>query len=119
MNQIVLTSMAKAFFASAWADYQDENGLISFCGVEIMDVLPVNIDPAAIDAAKELYTSIEKANGKSIDDVLSEISIDAETFGHYSAMDAMGHGVGLQDYGIDSVVVPMLEFSIYNLELEY
>ena len=57
--------MARAFFACAWADQQEAMGC-SFSGMEIMDVLPAEIDPAALAAATDLITSMEHANGCSI-----------------------------------------------------
>lgn len=83
---------ARAFFASAWADMVEENG--ATLQGEIMDQMPAEIDPAAM-----------------------------EYFGHYAAMQAMGHGVGLHDaFGQDAylaITVPDLEFGSCHLERDY
>lgn len=94
---------AIAFFASAWADQQEENGY-SLDG-EIMDQFPDTIDPAATHAAITLTMDMERLNSKSIAEMLEDIvhimdgdrPATLEYFGHYAAMQAMGHGVGLHD----------------------
>lgn len=123
---------ARAFFASAWADMAEETGnedLIPGC--EIMDVMPDKIDPAAIHAARTLVMQIEQANNKTIEELLDFIvdnadgdrPATAEYFGHYAAMQAMGHGVGLHDaFGslvYDTIKVPYVEFGSYSLERDY
>lgn len=122
---------AKAFFASAWSDQIEENGGSLGAGTEIFNVMPNVIDPAAIHAARTLRTGIERTNGKSINDILGLIERDGdgdrdntvEFFGHYSAMQAMGHGVGLYDAfgsGIhDAIKIPYVEFSSCSLENDY
>ena len=124
--------MARAFFASAWADLaeESENGP-NLSGCEILDVMPGKLDPAAIHAAKTLVMDMETANGKPIAEILayaiSEHDGDraptAAFFGHYCAMQAMGHGVGLHDaFGqtvYETVKVPYVEFGSHSLELDY
>lgn len=123
---------AKAFFASAWADAADESDDSPIgAGTEIFDVMPDTIDPAAIHAAKTLRMDMERANGCSIGDLLGLIERDGdgdrdntiENFGHYSAMQSMGHGVGLYDaFGSDvhdAIKVPYVEFGSHSLEKDY
>lgn len=122
---------ARAFFASAWADQCDESGPGVGCGVEIMDVMPATLDPAAIDAARTLRMDIERENGRNVADLLAWIKARAqgdrpatmEFFGHYAAMQAMGHGVGLYDaFGravYEQVKVPYVEFGSHSLERDY
>jgi len=103
----ILEHMARAFFASAWADYSEQIGPHYPMGCEIMDVMPDEIDPAATKAAQDLAESLEKQHGLPLADIFTkavEISGDdgdrdksAEMFGHYAAMGAMGHGVSLYD----------------------
>lgn len=125
-------AMAKAFFASAWADQCEEAGESSMLsGQEIMNVMPDDIDPAAYHAAKTLAFDMERANGASLDSLLERIAEiadgdrdpTAEMFGHYAAMQAMGHGVGLGDaFGSavrEMVKVPYVEFSSCSLERDY
>ena len=120
---------ARAFFASAWADMVEENG--ATLRGEIMDQMPELLDPAAIHAARTLRMDIERTNGKTIDEMMVLIVRDgagdrindAETFGHYAAMQAMGHGVGLYDaLGCDihgAIKVPYVEFGSCSLENDY
>ncbi len=118
-----------AFFASAYADQEEETG--NTLGGEIMDRLPEDIDPAAIHAARTLAMSIERENGNSIQDLMIYIVAlgdgdrpnTIEFFGHYAAMQAMGHGVGLDDaFGWDVyqyIRIPYTEFGSYSLERDY
>lgn len=122
---------ARAFFASAWADQCDETGPGVVSGVEIMEVMPSEIDPAATHAAYTLRMDMERKNGKTVADMLAYIQETAdgdrpatmEFFGHYAAMQAMGHGVGLHDaFGrevYEAVRVPYIEFSSMSLERDY
>lgn len=129
-------NMAKAFFASAWADLADEAGE-NLSGKEIMDVMPDVIDPAAIEAADELTEAMCKAHGcYHIENVFNRVAViqrntkdsgdrpvTPEMFGHYAAMQAMGHGVGLYDaFGCEVynvIKVPNVEFDSAHLEKEY
>ena len=118
-----------AFFASAWADQQEENGY-SLSG-EIMDQTPDTIDPAATHATVTLAMDMKRINSKSIAEMVEDIVNIAdwnrpatmEYFGHYAAMQASGHGVGLQDaFGYDVyelTKIPYIEFGSYSLEQDY
>lgn len=120
---------ALAFFASAFADQADECGQ-PLCG-EIMDQLPDEINPAALHAAKTLRIDMVRLNRFSTDAMLHFIENHGdggrpntiEHFGHYAAMQAMGHGVGLRDaFGPDvhrMIRVPYVEFGSYALERDY
>ena len=120
---------ALTFFASAWADQAEENG-DSISG-EIMDQIPNTIDPAATHAAVTLAIDMERINSKSVAKMMEDIVHIAdgdrpetmEYFGHYAAMQAMGHGVGLEDaFGRDVyelIKVPYIEFGSYSLEQDY
>jgi hypothetical protein len=123
---------AKAFFASAWADACDEaeHGP-SLSGCEIMNVMPQTIDPAAIHAARTLRFDVERVNKRTIAQLMEEIRMKGygdrpntvEHFGHYAAMQAMGHGVGLADaFGSnvrESIAVPYVEFGQHSLQNDY
>lgn len=120
---------ALAFFASAWADQAEENG-DSISG-EIMDQYPPVYDPAAIHAATTLAMDMERLNSRSIAEMMEDVihiadgdrMVTLEYFGHYSAMQAMGHGVGLEDaFGKEVhelIKVPYLEFGSYSLQKDY
>lgn len=122
---------AKAFFASAWAGQCEESEQASsISGVEIFDVMPDEIDPAAMHAARTLRMDIEASNAQTIDALMHCIEHNAdgdrdatiEFFGHYAAMQAMGHGVGLNDaFGdcAEFIAVPYVEFGSHSLEKDY
>ena len=131
MSNDTLNGMAKAFFASAYADQADEAGQ-SLQG-EIMDQLPEQIDPAAMHAAKTLYWQFERDLGLSLDGAYVALhGVDAmpgdtyqeqaRLFGHYAAMQAMGHGVGLWEHDVPAQLeekVPYIEFGSHSLERDY
>lgn len=117
---------ARAFFACAWADMVESNG--ATLRGEIMEQLPDEIDSAAIHAAETLMHDMLRANGCSDAAALLSRCPDAgdrphtlETLGHYAAMQAMGHGVGLGDaFGDHACLrVPYVEFGDYSLEKDY
>lgn len=121
-----------AFFASAWADQCEasDNGEI-LSGQEIMQIMPDDIDPAAIEAAQSLLDKMQLQNTLAIEDMLAYIEDNddgdreptIEFFGHYAAMQAMGTGVGLRDaFGKDvseAIKVPYMDFGQYSLEKDY
>lgn len=121
-----------AFFASAWADQCEASGnegMLS--GQEIMQIMPDDLDPAAIEAAQSLLDKMELQNKRTIEDMLAYIEDNddgdreptIEFFGHYAAMQAMGTGVGLWDaFGKDVsevIRVPYIDFGEYSLEKDY
>jgi len=106
----IMEHMARAFFASAWADYEEEYGDANLSGVDVMDVMPDGIDPAATAAAESLAADLEKMHGRGLPEIFAAAKCvsrrhrdggdrkrTAEMFGHYAAMGAMGHGVSLYD----------------------
>jgi hypothetical protein len=133
VKQEILQAMAKAFFASAWADQAEDTGNSSILsGAEIMDIMPKEIDKSAIHAANTLCMEMERHYGRPINEIFDilckhtegegDIDHTPENFGHYAAMQAMGHGVGLYDaFGkkSDAVKVPYTEFGAYSLEKDY
>ena len=123
---------SRAFFASAWADMAEEENAIPWPpGAEIMAYMPDETDPAAAHAAETLMFDIERENGKTIGELMGLIERDGdgdrpntvEMFGHYAAMQAMGHGVGIADaFGSDmrhKIKIPYVEFSQCSLEKDY
>lgn len=124
----ILNGMARAFFASAWADQCEECGHSAMLsGKDIMDLLPKRIDPAALHAAKTLQFDMERKHGKPIAELFAanpgkpegrDKPLTAERWGHYAAMQAMGHGVGLWEWGID-LEIPYCEFGSHSLERDY
>ena len=121
-----------AFFASAWADQCEESdGAALLSGQEIMGIMPPDVDPSAIHAAKTLFMDMERANECSIAELMRIVeSLGAgdrentiEHFAHYCAVQALGHGVGLRDaFGgdvHDLIKVPHVEFGGYSLSVDY
>lgn len=121
-----------AFFASAWAEQceaSDNEEMLA--GQEIMQIMPHDVDPAAIEAAQSLLDKMELQNNRTIEDMLAYIEDNddgdreptIEFFGHYAAMQAMGTGVGLRDaFGKDvseAIKVPYTDFGKYSLEKDY
>ena len=96
-----------------------------------MDQIPDIVDPAATHAAVTLAMDMERINFKSVAKMMEDIAHIAdgdrpatmEYLGHYAAMQAMGHGVGLHDaFGRDVyklIKVPYIEFGSYSLEQDY
>lgn len=116
--------MARAFFASAWADQCEESGNARIMsGREILDLIPSEFDPAAWHAADTLIFDMESANGMPVESIFATLACDppitVADFAHYSAMQSMGHGVGLFDYGISHVVIPDVEFGSHSLQKDY
>jgi hypothetical protein len=106
----IMEHMSRAFFASAWADWADEYGPgTAGNGVDVMDEMPDVIDGAAILAAVKLTKQLEELHGMDLSEIFCIAKAisrhyragdrvrTAEMFGHYAAMGAMGHGVGLWD----------------------
>lgn len=128
---VIIRNMALAYFACAWADWNDKYGDINLSGKQIMDEMPSEIDPAAMEAAYKLADEMQKANEAALEGLLAaaqeeaEVShycqpCDAENFGHYCAMQSLGHGVGLSDMGLDHdwCEVPDIEFHYFDLDPE-
>lgn len=123
---------SRAFFASAWADMADEcESDVIGPGVEIMDVMPAIVDPAAWIAAETLLKDIERVNGKTLAQLFDIVQEKGdgdrdntmENFAHYCAMQSMAHGVGLYDaFGPDvykAITVPDVEFGSHSLQKDY
>lgn len=122
--------MAKTFFASAWADYEEQVAQNPHGGVDIMDVMPDNIPESAFIAADKVINFVQKETGKPISE-LYNIAANTEgkhyrepteeDFAYSLAMQSMGHGVGWSDNHPDlTFKLPHLEYSYYDLpEDEY
>jgi len=136
ISEEIRHNMARAFFASAWADACEESGNSGMMsGRDILDIMPDELDPAAVQAARTLETGLLAANRQftclaGILDYLQTVAPEggdrdrtAEMLGHYLAMQAMGHGVGLDDaFGraaYDAIRVPYHEFSWCHLDRDY
>jgi hypothetical protein len=99
----ILHGMARAAFVNDWAQRQEAKpGFRGWQGAELMDIAP-KTSARANKWAKALASAFEQKNGgRSLDDLYAEAlniggSGSPETFGHYLAMQAMGHGVSWFD----------------------
>jgi hypothetical protein len=138
INDQIRAAMAKAFFASAWSDLQEEKDAddetrVNLGGREVFDVMPDTIDPAAEHAARTLEFDVLRANSAtSLDDLFAmakhapaaggDRELTPENFGHYLAMQAMGSGVGLESFGDAvkaAITVPYVEFGSHSLQKDY
>ena len=94
----IFEAVAKALWADAWSSWADENpdDAGSLSGVEIFDVLPPTPEPYTREAYR-LVGAVEYRNSLDIHALHAGTPEypDPENFGHYLAMQAMGHGVGL------------------------
>lgn len=120
------TAAARAFFACAWIDNEEENGH-TYPGQDVYDVMPEETDPAAIHAARTLAMDWERTKGESMADTFAKVRdlaqypaepLTEEEFGYCAAMSAMGQGVGFFDRSID-LDSPYVEFGSYSLERDY
>ena len=131
-------AMAWAFFCSAYADMAEQSDsrkakrlVASMSGRDWMDVLPDEIDTAAVHAARTLMNDMAVKNNASVQALYGIVcehgrgdrGAIAEMFGHYCAMQAMGHGVGLADAFGDvvdeKITVPYVEFGSHALQKDY
>jgi hypothetical protein len=111
VRKMIVDAMARAFFVEAWARNEEEKPKFRERGygghghqVDIMDVAP-RTNAAANAAAKELAKDIERANGRSLTSLYTTAVAqeghrkepNPTDFGHYLAMQAMGHGVSWWD----------------------
>lgn len=146
LEETVVIAMARAFFVSAWADEQEENGR-NYPGQDLMDVAPETPEYALRFAYKflgmieqandnNIYSLVEQAaaaDGYQKDDILQftrENRLDTyknatlraieatqgkfvSDFGHYLAMQGLGHGVSwFDDHGRFEIEIPLVEFHL-------
>lgn len=124
----VFKGAAAAFFVSAWGDKEEEAGR-SYPGKDLMDVAPDTPDYVMKEAYR-FIGALENANKRHIASIFHK-AIEADVaegkdvknkdypdlFGHYLAMEAMGHGVSWwDDHAKFEIVVPHVEFTQFDLE---
>ena len=104
LRQTFEASAARALFVQAWGNYEEERGR-SHGGVDLMDAAPTT-PGAAKKAAKALVERVEALNGDTIANIYHALASapgrhdkdpTVEDFGHYAAMQALGHGVSWFD----------------------
>ncbi len=113
--------MARALFVLEWSDREDEAGR-NYPGQALEHVAPPT-PREATDAAHNLAGRFEQLNGYGINSLLRQAALAdgrpdkippdnyAEDFGHYLAMQALGHGVGwFDDHARFPLRFPRFEF---------
>lgn len=114
----IYEAMARAMFVSDWADRQEEKGK-TYPGMDLMDVAPPTSRDALL-AARALAAAVIKDNNvKSLTDLYARAlnaggEGDARKFGHYLAMQAMGHGVSWYDDGNPEFGLKLPHFEYYS-----
>ena len=119
----IVSAMARALFVDAWAEAEQEAWRQpGGPGRDLMDHAPETI-PEAFDKAEELAAEFEQVNQKAFDVMYEEAAAlpgkhyrepTAEDFGHYTAMQAIGHGVGWYDDHPDhGFKIPHVAWVIY------
>lgn len=104
-DSTIVAAAARAGFVQAWADWMEEKGE-SLHG-ELMDQAPVTPAKAKV-WAKKLLSTMERMNGLSLDKMYERAAAKPlehswerkptkKDFGHYTAMQALGHGVAWSD----------------------
>lgn len=117
----IIDAMARAMFVTTWADRMEERGLgHKLSGQDLMDVAP-KTSRDALAAAKKLAAMFAEANeGASMNDLYARAlnvagahkgDTSPHSFGHYMAMEAMGHGVSwTDDHPEFKVNIPYFEY---------
>lgn len=116
----IINGIATAFHATNWADRFEEFGG-SLSGCEILTLMDP-ITKEALQTATEFYERLETRNEKRLSDHFEHIREtqeirssqyfkDAELFGYYLGMEALGHGVSwTDDHDPHDLIVPYTEF---------
>jgi hypothetical protein len=110
----IIDGMARAMFVCAWSDEEEQAGR-SYPGEELLDVAP-ETPPEAVCEAWRLAGHFEalnrgslwvllnralRADGETSEEAQDNADEQADDFGHYLAMRAMGHGVCWEDDHVD------------------
>lgn len=115
----IYEAMARAMFVDDWARRQEENGRQFPPRTELMDVAPRTSEDA-LNAARALAAAIIKDNNvKTLSDLYRKAIAaggkgDSGKFGHYLAMEAMGHGVSWYDDGNPRFGMKLPHFEYYS-----
>ncbi len=114
----IYEAMARAMFVSDWADRQEEKGK-TYPGMDLMDVAPPTSRDALLAARALAAAVIRDNNVKSLTDLYARAlnaggKGDARKFGHYLAMQAMGHGVSWYDDGNPRFGMKLPHFEYYS-----
>lgn len=116
----IVDSYAKAVLSSGLADAVDNaksKGLISRTpwggGDDVMDFMPA-VDATFRSNVASFLSKIGKDKVVTDCDLfIEDTGENASTYGHYLAMQQMGHGVGLEDYGY-TTTLPDVTTEVYG-----
>jgi hypothetical protein len=119
----IIAAAARAAFVQGWASYKEERGeTAGWGGQDLMDLAPATPGAARV-WANELIDKMEKLNhGKSIEAMYRHAAMKSghakvptpEDFGHYTAMQALGHGVAwCDDHPQHGYRIPSGEFIMH------
>jgi hypothetical protein len=130
----VYEGIARAFYVSAWGDKEEEKGRC-YPGQDLMDIAPETPEYVVRQAYRfvghlEAINSLHIASllaaaikadlhdGRKPEDTVPDGADEyARLFGHYLAMEGMGHGVcWWDDHAEFDLKVPHFEFSQFDLE---
>lgn len=111
----IVAAAARAGFVQAWADYMEERG--AQLRGELMDQAP-RTPPQARTWAKKLIGTMERFSRLPIEEMYERAAADggsATDFGHYAAMQALGHGVAwADDHPSHGFTIPRAEFHMHG-----
>ncbi len=108
MRTEIIDSAARAFFVQAWASWCDEHPKAqprAGGGQDWMEHSPPT-PPFARKLGVSLIDAIERKNGSDIETIYKRVAAmpgkhyrepTPDQFGHYLAMEVLGHGVGWSD----------------------
>lgn len=122
----IIESAARAFYVSWWANEQEnKKGFRGFGGGDLIDIAP-RTPRNVLTFARAFIADFEKTNGVRADQMYERAKALAEApggmhyarrdpspdlFGHYTAMQAMGHGVAWSDdYPEHGFKIPRAEY---------
>lgn len=104
----IINAAARAAYVQAWASYREESGKGYPAGCQLMDMAP-ETPQYAFDWAEKLFTVMETLNRMSTEAMYAHAAslplsrswhreATPDDFGHDTAMEALGHGVGWADH---------------------
>lgn len=125
-TDVIAEAMARAMFVSAWADEQESKGPRFAPGTDVMDVAPAT-PSRVLYRAHNLIGRFELKNKMPMVSLLYQAAkadgIDpyavtledqyVRKFGHYLAMEAIGHGVSwFDDHAKFKIEFPYFEYNL-------
>lgn len=128
----IYEAMAKVFFATAWADYQEDSpDGVNLSGCDIYQVMPAEIPDEVYASVRECIRKLLWQNDMDLMEMYDEAErhklekpyreFNMENFGEILAFQCLGHGIGFEEicetpeFSID---IPHHEFRYYELDEE-